>query len=315
MRAYILLLFASSSLATEMGSTFTVSKTRAHYLQYGAYLPLRLKTLNCVILPQIFFRPAIFTDTSAGSATPSQVAGWAAPAFSSISFFVPDNWSSGRIWISASAPVAVYWLLTASYAKGGRDRDSSTNPGPNSCLDGGCNGGLLCDAQTGTGGPPATVAEFTLSTDPSVPDYYDSLRFVDGDNLLMRVDNDHVCGVPLRGVDPGPNCQPSDNLSHDFSLNSSNDPAPLQGPYGWTEFPVGCKSASAAGLVPDSDDSPNCCTGSYNTVATCPSLTGVQYYYYYYFKSNCPNMYVYDESSGTAPFLSNQADYTVTFCP
>ena len=34
--------------------------------------------------------------------------------------------------------------------QGRRDCDFSTNPGPNSCLDGGCNGGLECDIHTGT---------------------------------------------------------------------------------------------------------------------------------------------------------------------
>ena len=34
--------------------------------------------------------------------------------------------------------------------KARRDCDFSTNPGPNSCIDGGCNGGLLCDPVTGT---------------------------------------------------------------------------------------------------------------------------------------------------------------------
>ncbi|KAH8996577.1 hypothetical protein EDB83DRAFT_2238613, partial [Lactarius deliciosus] len=56
---------------------------------------------------------------------------------------------------------------------------------------------------------------------------------------------------------------------------------------------------------------------SYNTAATCPS-SGVQYFSY--LGSNRPNSYVYayDESSGTALFScpsSNQADYTVAFCP
>lgn len=46
-------------------------------------------------------------------------------------FFVPDNWKSGRIW-------------------GRQNCDFSTNPGPNSCITGGCNGGLLCDKHTGT---------------------------------------------------------------------------------------------------------------------------------------------------------------------
>jgi hypothetical protein len=34
--------------------------------------------------------------------------------------------------------------------QGRRNCDFSTNPGVNSCLDGGCNGGLLCDPHTGT---------------------------------------------------------------------------------------------------------------------------------------------------------------------
>jgi len=34
-------------------------------------------------------------------------------------------------------------------------------------------GGLLCDAHTGTGVPPASLAEWTLGTN-GAPDYYDS---------------------------------------------------------------------------------------------------------------------------------------------
>ncbi|KAF7342475.1 Thaumatin-like protein [Mycena venus] len=41
-----------------------------------------------------------------------------------ITFSVPSDWS-GRIWAR-------------------RNCDFSVNPGPNSCLDGGCNGGLTC---------------------------------------------------------------------------------------------------------------------------------------------------------------------------
>ncbi|KAI0268641.1 Osmotin thaumatin-like protein [Gloeopeniophorella convolvens] len=224
--------------------------------------------------------PAIFTDLNVGTATPNQPTGWSAGAFTAVSFSVPDNWKSGRIW-------------------GRRDCDFSSNPGPNSCLDGGCNGGLLCDAHTGTGVPPATVAEFTLSTDANTPDFFD-VSLVDGYNLPMRIDNNKGCGVPLCGVDLGPGC-----------------PAALQGPYDSTGFPVGCKSACEAGLAPDPANSPNCCTGSHGTAATCPP-SGVEFYSY--FKSNCPNTYVYayDESSGTALFTcpsSAQADYTITFCP
>jgi len=224
--------------------------------------------------------PAWFANPSQNSATPTIASGWAQDAYQTVQFGVPDNWAAARIWAR-------------------RDCDFSTNPGPNSCLDGGCNGGLVCDHNTGTGVPPATLAEFTLSTNPSVPDNYD-VSLVDGYNLPMRINNNAGCPVGSCPVDLGPNC-----------------PAPLQGPYDSTGFPVGCRSACEAGLAPDPNNSPNCCTGAYSTPAACPP-SGVQYYSY--FKNSCPDSYVYayDESSGTALFTcpeSSQADYTITFCP
>ncbi|KAI0256168.1 thaumatin-like protein [Lactifluus subvellereus] len=223
--------------------------------------------------------PALFTDLNVGKVTPSHPTGWEASPLTSVQFYVPDNWKAGRIWAR-------------------RDCDFTTNPGPNSCLDGGCNGGLLCDPNTGTGVPPATIAEFTLDAAQGL-DFYD-VSLVDGYNLPMRVENDKGCPVPSCPVDLGPNC-----------------PTPLKGPFDSNGFPVGCKSACAAGLSPDPNNSPNCCTGSYNTAQTClPSRVA----YYSYFKSHCPNSYVYayDESSGTALFTcpsSKNADYTITFCP
>ncbi|KAG9073481.1 hypothetical protein FS749_015121, partial [Ceratobasidium sp. UAMH 11750] len=55
---------------------------------------------------------------------------------------------------------------------GRRNCNFSNNPSPNSCADGGCNGGLLCDPHTGTGVPPASVAEWTLSGADGL-DWYD----------------------------------------------------------------------------------------------------------------------------------------------
>ncbi|KAI0629410.1 thaumatin-like protein [Trametes polyzona] len=223
--------------------------------------------------------PAIFTDLKVGSARPSQPTGWQQDAFQTVSFFVPDNWKAGRIWAR-------------------RDCNFNTpNPGPNSCLDGGCNGGLLCDPNTGTGVPPATVAEFTLGTN-GVPDNYD-VSLVDGYNLPMRISNNKGCHVADCPVDLGPNC-----------------PAQLKGPFDSSGFPVGCKSACTAGLG-DPVNNPNCCTGTHNTPQTCPP-SGVQFYSY--FKNNCPNSYAYayDESSGTALWTCDsnlKADYTITFCP
>ncbi|KAI0661525.1 Osmotin thaumatin-like protein [Cubamyces menziesii] len=223
--------------------------------------------------------PAIFTDLNVGSATPDQPTGWEQGAYQTVSFSVPDNWQAGRIW-------------------GRRDCDFSTGtPGPTQCLDGGCNGGLECDPNTGTGVPPATVAEFTLGIN-GAPDNYD-VSLVDGYNLPVRIDNNKGCGIADCPVDLGPNC-----------------PDPLKGPFDSTGFPVGCKSACAAGLG-DPVNNPNCCTGTHNTPATCPS-SGVEYYSY--FKDNCPNSYAYayDESSGTALWTCDSslaADYTITFCP
>lgn len=223
--------------------------------------------------------PAMFTDLNVAPNTPSFQTGWEAGAYTAVSFYVPDNWKAGRIW-------------------GRRDCNFDSNPGPNSCLTGGCNGGLICDPHTGTGVPPATVAEWTLQGD-GFKDYYD-VSLVDGYNLPMRINNNKGCPVPECAHDLGPNC-----------------PAPLKGPYDSTGFPVGCKSACVANLSGNPADSPNCCSGSYNTPQTCPS-SGVAYYDY--FKGNCPNSYAYafDEPSGDALFTCDSnlaADYTLTFCP
>ncbi|PIL34441.1 hypothetical protein GSI_03217 [Ganoderma sinense ZZ0214-1] len=222
--------------------------------------------------------PGLFTDLNVGPAVPSQPTGWEQKSGQTISFTVPDNWKAGRIW-------------------GRRNCNFSTNPGPNSCSDGGCNGGLLCDKHSGTGVPPATVAEFTFQGDGN-QDWYD-VSLVDGFNIPMRVDNNKGCHIADCPVDLNPNC-----------------PAALAGPKDSSGAVVGCKSACVAGLG-DPANSPNCCTGSHNTAKTCPP-SGVQDYSY--FKKGCPNSYAYayDESSGTALWTcdsSKAADYTVTFCP
>ncbi|KAI0079988.1 thaumatin-like protein [Panus rudis PR-1116 ss-1] len=221
--------------------------------------------------------PAMFTDLHAGTAVPDYTTGWEAAPYTHVTFNVPDNWKAGRIWA--------------------RRNCNFNNPAPaTQCSSGGCNGGLVCDRNTGTGVPPVTLAEFTFQGDGN-QDFYD-VSLVDGYNLPMRIDNNKGCHVADCPVDLGPNC-----------------PAPLKGPFDASGFPVGCKSACL--VDPNPGDSANCCSGSHNTPATCPA-SGVQYYSY--FKSNCPNAYAYayDESSGTALWTCDsgkKADYTVTFCP
>ncbi|KAL5514561.1 hypothetical protein ACEPAG_1877 [Sanghuangporus baumii] len=223
--------------------------------------------------------PALFTDLNVAPNVPDQATGWEAPAFSSVSFSVPDNWKAGRIW-------------------GRRNCDFSTNPGPTSCATGGCNGGLLCDPHTGTGVPPVTVAEWTLQGDGN-QDFYD-VSLVDGYDLPMSITNNVGCPVANCGVDLGPNC-----------------PDPLKGPFDSTGFPLGCKSACFANLDGNPQDSANCCTGSHNTAATCPP-SGVQFYSYFKDNCPNAYAYAFDESSGTALWTCDSglnADYTLTFCP
>ncbi|KAJ2922123.1 hypothetical protein H1R20_g14974, partial [Candolleomyces eurysporus] len=221
--------------------------------------------------------PAIFTDLNVGSAKPNHVTGWAAGSFTKVTFSVPDNWRAGRIW--------------------GRRNCDFSRPGPQSCLTGGCNGGLVCDERTGAGVPPASLAEFTLGSDGW--DWYD-VSLVDGYNLPVRISNNVGCPVAECATDLGPNC-----------------PQALKGPFDSSGFPVGCKSACFANLDGNPGNSRNCCTGQFSTPATCPA-SGVAFYDY--FKSRCPRSYVYayDEGSGTALFrceANKRADYTITFCP
>ncbi|OJT05467.1 Pathogenesis-related protein 5 [Trametes pubescens] len=150
----------------------------------------------------------IFTDHNVGSSIPNQPTGWQQDAFQTVSFSVPNDWRAGRIWARRDCNFNV------------------ANPGPNSCLDGGCNGGLVCDTFTGTGVPPATVAEFTLGTN-GIPDNYD-VSLVDGYNLPLRVSNNKGCHVADCPVDLGPNC-----------------PDQLKGPFDSTGFPSNCPNSYA----------------------------------------------------------------------
>ncbi|KAJ7913853.1 thaumatin-like protein, partial [Mycena leptocephala] len=208
---------------------------------------------------------------------------WVAPSLTKVTFDVPSDWD-GRIW-------------------GRRNCDFTTNPGPNSCLDGGCNGGLLCDVNTGTGVPPATLAEWQVIQFNTASHAHIPLKvsLVDGYNLPMRIDNNVGCAIPSCPVDLGPDC-----------------PSAQQGPFDSSGFAVGCKSACTVdALNGNAGDSPNCCSGTHDTAATCPP-SGVTNYHY--FKDNCPDAYAYayDESSGTALWTcptSQNAAYTVTFCP
>ncbi|KAF9778660.1 thaumatin-like protein [Thelephora terrestris] len=222
--------------------------------------------------------PALYTDLNVAKSVPSQPTGWEQASGTTVTFTAPYNWTAGRIW-------------------GRTECNFSVNPGPNSCATGGCNGGLLCDPNTGTGIPPVSVAEWTLGVN-GLPDYYD-VSLVDGSNLPMTVTSNKGCPTASCPVDLNPAC-PS-GLAY-------RDPSGVI---------VGCKSACFANLSGNPANSPNCCSGSFNTPQTCPA-SGVSYYHY--FKDQCPNAYAYayDESSGTALWTCDSnlsSDYTLVFCP
>ncbi|KIK69293.1 hypothetical protein GYMLUDRAFT_214396 [Collybiopsis luxurians FD-317 M1] len=233
--------------------------------------------------------PGLFTNLQVGTAVPDQANGWEQAAGATVTFTVPDNWNSGRIW-------------------GRTECDFSTVQGPTSCATGGCNGGLVCDASTGTGVPPATVAEWTLSGDQDL-DYYD-VSVVDGFNIPIEVTvSDTSCSTASCPANLNSDCpselQVTDSSGAVVGCNSACN-ANLDGNQGSTNT---LRSPVA--------DSPNCCTGSHSTAATCPP-SGVTDYDF--FKNACPDSYVYayDESSGTALWTcasSGAPDYTLTFCP
>jgi hypothetical protein len=100
-----------------------------------------------------------------------------------------------------------------------------------------------------------------------------SVSLVDGYNLPMSITTSTNCPSASCAVDLGPSC-----------------PDPLKGPFDSTGFPVGCKSACAANLDGNPTDSANCCSGSHDTAATCPSSQVAFYSYFsmfYFFPSIC----------------------------
>ncbi|KAG8774384.1 hypothetical protein FRC12_002023 [Ceratobasidium sp. 428] len=183
-----------------------------------------------------------------------------------------DNWAAGRIW-------------------GRRGCNFEAVQGPESCLTGGCEGGLNC---TQGGIPPCTLAEFTLSPTFNASDYYDvSLR--EGFDLPMRISNnkgcpDAQCAVDLNSICPD-------------ALKGTADPSGLT---------VACRTACQANLDGNQANSTNCCSGAFSTPETCPSNSIA---FNDFFKGNCPDSFTFafDEASGTALKTcdgSNQADCT-----
>ncbi|KIL66666.1 hypothetical protein M378DRAFT_23310 [Amanita muscaria Koide BX008] len=204
--------------------------------------------------------PAIYTGVGAG---PSYPTGWAAGAFTSVTFDAPDNWTAGRIWAR-------------------RNCDANYN-----CLDGGCVGGLQC---TNPGVPPATLAEFTL-TGSGGQDYFD-VSLVDGYNLPMSITNNVGCSVPGCYVDLGPNCPaplkgPFDSTGFPVGCKSAClvDPNPSNSPNcctGQYSTPATCPSSGVEYYSYFKGNCPNTYSYAYDessgdAIFSCPSASNPTY--------------------------------------
>ncbi|KZW02984.1 Osmotin, thaumatin-like protein, partial [Exidia glandulosa HHB12029] len=252
-----------------------MSKTSLAVLAFAAAASAR--TFTVVNKCSYTVWPAVYTTPLPNNGYPDVETGWEAPPGHVKTFTAPDTWKSGRIW-------------------GRTGCDFSTSlPGATQCQTGACNGGLLCDPQTGTGVPPASLAEWTLDG----IDWYD-VSLVDGSNIPMRIEPTAGCPVADCPADLNIGC-PDSIAAKDGSGKT-----------------VGCKSACMANLDGNTGgDSPLCCSGSHNTPQTCPP-SGITYYDH--FKNGCPNSYVYAYGKSytalwTCDTKSNKPDYTLTFCP
>lgn len=154
--------------------------------------------------------------------------------------------------------------------------------GSGSCQTGDC-GSNQVECNGAGAAPPATLAEFTLGTGGS--DFYD-VSLVDGYNLAMIVEVSGGSGL----------------CATTGCVNDLNQQCPSELR---VESGQGCRSACEAFRSPE-----YCCSGAYNTPATCkPSV------YSQMFKMACPRSYSYAYDDPTSTFTCAGADYTVTFCP
>ncbi|KAH9694766.1 hypothetical protein WN943_024125 [Citrus x changshan-huyou] len=202
---------------------------------------------------------------------PGILANAGSPRLDSTGFELPQD--SSRSFVAPTGWSGRFW---------GRTRCNFDGSGSGSCLTGDCGSGQVECNGLGAA-PPATLAEFTLGSGGQ--DFYD-VSLVDGYNLPMIVESSGgsgLCSTTGCSTDVNQQC-----------------PAELRVGEG-----DACKSACEA-----FGSAEYCCSGAFNTPATCkPSV------YSQVFKSACPKSYSYAYDDATSTFTCTGADYTVTFCP
>lgn len=260
----------------------SVSKSNAFYT--GNYdmicgISTAVKTNNTVLFtvanncPYTVY-PGIFGLSHHGDYVIPMNGGWQLNEYTSISFYVPNDWYGARIW--------------------GRTGCSTTN-NQFKCNTGDCGSfSIQCswDGVDRTGVPPTTLAEFTINGGGnSNQDSYD-LSLVDGFNVEMSIKvlnpnnpNGMWCGSPT--------CTSNIN---------SICPSALQ--YKVNGQVVACESACE-----EFDQPQYCCTGSYSTSQTCPPTS-----YSEVFKNACPDAYSYAYDDPTSLYSCSKTGYEVTFC-
>ncbi|XP_059453296.1 pathogenesis-related thaumatin-like protein 3.5 [Corylus avellana] len=185
----------------------------------------------------------------------------------SVQLTVQPGWS-GRLWA--------------------RTRCNFSSSGNGRCITGDCRGSLRCAL---SGEPPATLAEFTLSTDPRDGiDFYD-VSLVDGYNVGMLI-------VPIGGTG---DCQYAGCTA---DLNG-DCPKELQVTDSNSGSVVACKSACTAFNTPEF-----CCTGNHSMPETCTPT-----HYSRVFKNACPNAYSYAYDDASSIHTCSGSNYVITFCP
>ncbi|XP_043718174.1 thaumatin-like protein 1b isoform X1 [Telopea speciosissima] len=199
-----------------------------------------------------------------------------------------DQLSSTGFELGSGASSSVDFTSGWSGRIWGRTYCTSSSSGSFSCETADC-GSTQVSCNGAGANPPASLIEFTIGSSNTEKDFYD-ISLVDGFNLPLSVTPEGGSG----------DCQ---TVGCSGNINSvCPSELSVTGSDGTT---IACKSACEAF---GSDE--YCCTGAYNTAATCPPTS-----YSQIFKEQCPQAYSYAYDDQTSTFTCTAANYLITFCP
>jgi beta-mannosidase len=301
-----------------------MSRPPLHWVnKRNSNVPLRI-TNNC----EQDIYPAI--QTQAGTGPPTT--GFRLTPSSSNPQSVSADWQ-GRVWGRTNCSFNAQGTAPANNAPG------------SACSTGDCGGTVIC---RGSGHPPASLAEFTLST-PSQQTFYD-ISLVDGYNLPLGIisllgttNNSTLTDIPPNLTNPiciatvtllGPTGSLTDstfgtNATYPLPLEQTLTSSAVQSWCPW-DLQLSPPQKPGDGVYPYPDDniarplfnpcysacakwaSPQyCCTGKYNDPGACrPSLYSTQA------KKVCPDAYSYAFDDQKSTFIiPSGGGFEVVFCP